>query len=321
MQSRYWCVTDYKCLSEEEWRERLNDRDLDCGIAQPEVCPETKREHVQAFVVFPHNWRIGRVRDKYPGAHVEVMRARDPHVAWNYCKKDESWAGTWRLERGELPEHRPGKRSDLEIIRDLVKEGKAWVAIVDHVPSALRYFKEVRAYRAALLDAQDVTVEEVCLRSWQREIFGLLDGPVQTRRIFWIWSPLSGVGKSTTMRVYSDMHKNTVLVGCRKLSDLMHAYDGATHRVIWYDLARSDPLDAEMTSVLETLSNGGMIFSGKYESCQKRVRCHIVVTTNRPPPDDRLPLRCVSYRLNQAGERTVEVAIDVDANGWLNPDW
>jgi len=328
-QSKYWMLTGNLAAhaTEEWWRDRFAEGKIEYLVGQPEIAPATGHVHGQFFAVMTGRVRPGQVREVFPHCHVERMAGTvDQCIA--YCSKEESWAGTWRLELGDRPVSAQGKRSDLETIRDLVKQGMAWVDIIDFVPQAMRYSKEIKAYRLALEEKKDVAPEQLELRPWQQELFELLLGPVLTRRIFWISSVHSGVGKTTTLRVFGDMYPGTVLMGCRKMADLMHAYDVLTHRVIWFDLARSDPLDAEMTSILETLSNGGYVFSGKYESCQKRVRAHIVVTTNRSAPHDRLPQRITEYRLNEYGSRVVEqrdvndlMGHPVPAGNWMNPDF
>lgn len=327
MQSKYWMLTGNAPAHAEEawWRDRFENQDgkVTYLVGQLERAPATGHLHAQPFVAFGSRVRLGQVKEAFPGCHVERMKGTVEQCI-TYCTKEETRANPgWSIELGERPESAQGKRTDLETIRDLVKQGMAWVDIIDFVPQAMRYHKEIKMYRLALEEKKEPEIENLELRPWQQELFELLLGPVQTRRIFWIWSAHSGVGKTTTMRVYGDMYHGTILIGNRKMADLMHAYDVLTHRVIWFDLARSDPLDAEMTSILETLSNGGYVFSGKYESCQKRVKAHIVVTTNRPPPHDRLPQRIVEYRINVNGQRVIEnlVPADLNVNGWLNPDF
>jgi len=314
--------------TEEWWREAFEDAKVEYLVGQLEVAPSTGHLHAQMFAVFIGRVRRNQVVEAFPGANVQRMESTVAECITYVTKEDTRAPGGWQLELGDRPVSNQGKRNDLETIRDLVKQGMAWVDIIDFVPQAMRYAKEIKAYRLALEEKKEVEVENIELRPWQQELFALLQGPVQTRRIFWIWSAHSGVGKTTTLRVFGDMYRSTVLMGSRKMADLMHAYDVLTHRVIWFDLARSDPLDAEMTSILETLSNGGYVFSGKYESCQKRVRAHIVVTTNRPPPNDRLPQRIVEFRINENGHRVVEnvevgdlLGNAVPAGNWMNPDF
>jgi len=334
MQSRYWCITVnngpfldnqawLSLLDEEKQRAEAGDASqFEAMVAQCEIAPETGRKHVQAFVIYVPRKRFAQVKAMFPGCHIEMMKGT-PLEAWLYCEKEESRDPTgWRFSWGERPRpSQAGKRTDLEQIRDLCKENKTWVEIVDIVPGALRYGKEIRLYKAVLSEKQPRDPEPIVLRDWQQELFGLLTGPVVTRRIWWIWSEHSAVGKSTTMRFFMDSYPGTTCMGSRKLSDLMYAFDQDKHRIIWYDMARSDPLDAEMTTVLETISTGGWVLSSKYESIMKRVSAHIVVTSNRPPPNERLPGRCIEYRLNEFGERIVPQIQVANPNEWLNPDF
>lgn len=324
--SAYWCITDYVHLDQVWWEEVCDAQEHIQGCAaQHETAPDTGRPHIQAFIVAPQRPRFAQVQSWFPGAHIERMRGT-PSQAWDYCLKDASATpaedGGWRFIYGDRPrDPEPGRRSDLERIRDCVKSGMRWTQIIEEVPGALRYRKEIKMYEEALEEEKVVEPEQVLLRNWQLDLYGMLQGDPVSRRIFWIWSPHSGVGKTTTMRVFMDSFPSTVLIGTRKLADLMYAYK--QHRVIWFDMSRSDPLDAEMTTLLEQVSNGGYLFSAKYESVQKRVRAHIVVTSNRPPPEERLPQRCVEYRIDAMGERVVPQPPQPAMQGYdlVNDEW
>jgi len=114
------------------------------------------------------------------------------------------------------------------------------------------------------------------------------------RRIIWIWSLESSMGK-TTFKKYVQFHlQQDFLLGSMKINDTMYAYE--SQKVIWFDILDNILLDAELTSQLETLSDGGVVGSSKYKSSNKIVDAHIVVTTNRPPPDDKLPNRIIAFQ-------------------------
>ena len=76
----------------------------------------------------------------------------------------------------------------------------------------------------------------------------------------------------------------------------MQNYD--SEQVIWFNLPRQHPCDAEFTAALETLSDGGRIPCSMYGGGYKIVLAHIVVTANRPPPSSKLP-----------AERLVEIKV------------
>lgn len=316
MQSRYWCITDNVHTDQSYWQE-IRQANPDIRLwAQPEMVAHL---HVQAFVIYDRKKRAGGVRAMFPSAHVEMMRAADPNIAAAYANKNESWTGEWRIT-GIMPaDVGQGKRSDLERIRDLCKHGANYVAIVDEVPSALRYFKEIQNYKTLLWQKNAPELEPIILRDWQEELFESWRGIPLKRRIFWIWSAESATGKTTTVKHFFDLNPGVCLMGTRNLSNLMHAYDEQMHRLIWFDLSRSDPLDAEISDVLEQLSNNAYVFAGKYESRMKRVSAHVVVTCNRPPIHERLPNRIVEYRLNALGQRVIDVPLIIPNGNYYAP--
>lgn len=322
VQSKYWCITDHRHLDQVWWQEALDGNEvIEAFVGQVEESPSTKKLHVQGFMILTGKRRAGVVRKWFPGAHIELMRARDPTKAWDYCMKDESRAVYpyyWSIAKGERPKQpEPGKRSDLEKIRDLVKAGVADVDIIDEVPGAMRYLKDITSYRNLLEDKKERPTPAIHLRPWQEDLVRTLDGEIQQRRIIWLWSPYSAVGKTTTMQYYMALRPGSTIIGTKSLDNLLYAYK-PSHRVIWFDFSRSNPLDAGATDVLEQLSNGGYLFAGKYQSTQKYVSAHVVVTCNRSPPVDRLPMRCAEWRLSETGE-LVPLIDQVGAN-WYNPD-
>lgn len=320
VQSRYWCITDHVHTDHVWWKEVFEANEvIISGIAQPEVAPSSGKLHVQVFIVLSDKRRGSVVRKWFPGAHCELMRAAEPKKAWDYCMKDETWTREWREVKGECPkEKEPGKRNDLERIRDLIKQGADDVAIIDEVPHAMRYLRDMTTYRNLLEEKKARAAPPVILRPWQEDLHRLLDGEIQPRRIIWVWSASSAVGKTTTMQYYMATRPNTTLVGTKNFADLLYAYKPC-HRVIWFDFSRSNPLDATVTDVLEQVSNGGFLFAGKYQSTVKYVSANIVVTCNRSPPGDRLPMRCVEWRVSETGERVI-AGDDMINGNWYNPD-
>lgn len=309
-QSKYWCITSFCSIhiQLDYWDTWYADNAhlIEWIIGQVERCPKTGKLHFQGFVALKSRMRFAQVQDIFGSTsrvHLERMRGqvKDQRA---YCHKESSRVpesdGGWRMEYGAEPESSQGKRSDLEMIRDLVKDGKTNLEIIDIVPGALRYVKEMDYYRRARSELEEKKTEEIELRGWQLQVLEILKQEPVTRRILWIWSPHSGVGKTTFLRYLMAKRVISAAIGDKNLSNFMMAYNGEP--VIWFDFSRSDPLDATATDVLEKLSNGGYAFSGKYNSCKKWVSAHIVVTTNREPPRDRLPKRILSWQIHLDGE-------------------
>lgn len=92
-------------------------------IAQEEVCPETKREHVQGYIQLRRSTRFNTVRDKIlpAGAHIEPSRG-SPQENRQYCSKLESRKpGGRSFEHGEIREQ--GARNDLVTFKRKIDEG------------------------------------------------------------------------------------------------------------------------------------------------------------------------------------------------------
>ncbi len=76
--------------------DELLRRNSDVGwyAFQPEVCPESGRDHIQGCYVVRSrshaidDWRV-RLQDAFPGIHLESMRKGD-HRNLLYCTKSES---------------------------------------------------------------------------------------------------------------------------------------------------------------------------------------------------------------------------------------
>lgn len=151
--------------------------------------------------------------------------------------------------------------------------------------------------------SKKMKIPEIDLREDQQELLKLFDEDPQPRKIIWIWSTTTGAGKSTFLK-YTMCHKN-VLLGSN-FQNTMYMYDESRHDIIWFDVPRQQPLDAEFTSMLEKLANQMPQVSTKYTSQEKLVIAHIVVSCNRPPPHDKLPERLIEYNWNQYGSQVQE---------------
>lgn len=115
-------------------------------IFQSEVCPETKREHLQGFVQFssPVTWRKLK-NDIDESIHISrVDGSPEQNVA--YCSKNDSHDGKIRFHAGELSKQ--GKRTDLSALIEAAYTGKSKKQLLlnpDTAAPAIRYSKGVDA--------------------------------------------------------------------------------------------------------------------------------------------------------------------------------
>lgn len=98
-----WCFTQFNMHPPE-----FNDQTMEYLCYGIEICPKTKKEHLQGFVFLKNRWDITRLkRDLDPQAHYEGARGTVEHNI-KYCSKDGKFT-----EHGERPaeQHEEGNKT------------------------------------------------------------------------------------------------------------------------------------------------------------------------------------------------------------------
>lgn len=266
------------------------------AIYQPETCPSTGKLHYQGYAEFCRPVRPASIKKLFKGIHCEPKYAESTRLeARGYCEKSETKIGdpvvygTWE-EKGQ------GSRSDLiEAIATIRDHGIKRCA-EEHPTQFVRYHKGLISY-SQVMQKIEIEKPEIELFPWQQEVLQILEGPVIHRKIYWIWSYNPEAGK-TTFSHYVAAHfgLDVFLKGTFEFKELLYLYQ--KHKIIWFNIPRETPVDARLSSILEDLSDGGIHNSTKYEPVVKYIKAHIVVTCNRPPPNNRLPNRCVEFNVD-----------------------
>lgn len=92
---------------------------------------QTGRLHVQAYVRFKRNVAVSRVRALVAPGHVEVARGTEQDNI-KYCSKEESRVcGPWQHGK----EKAQGKRNDIMMVREAIKQGKGLREIAQEATS------------------------------------------------------------------------------------------------------------------------------------------------------------------------------------------
>lgn len=125
MQSKRWCFT-----LNNPGTVVPNFSNVKYGVAGREV-GESGTPHLQGFVVFRTNKRLGAVREWLPGAHFEAARGTSEEAA-GYCKKDGLY-----YEEGVCPQDSRNRGADYW--KDVIVSARAGRAEDTHPEIYVRY--------------------------------------------------------------------------------------------------------------------------------------------------------------------------------------
>lgn len=255
-------------------------------------------EHIQGYVELTKQRRLANMKKWLPTAHFESRRGT-AEEARAYCKKEESRvAGPW--ERGEFG-FAPGKRSDLDAVKDAIKAGASRRELLDeHTEVLAKYPRFVSEYQKVI---REEAVEQlpplVPKFPWQQKVLDLVAAVPDARHIYWIYDPIGNHGK-TYMAKYLVQEHNAFYTNGGKSVDLAYAFSGEP--VVVFDYVR-DAQEFVGYGVIEQLKNG-ILMSTKYESGVKRFPVpHVFVFANfRAATGKFSEDRLITIELNSIGQ-------------------
>lgn len=153
MSGRHWCFTlnNYKAeevMAMEDWPFRYLIYGYEVG--------EEGTPHIQGYIELRKVCRLAAMKKLNKRAHWEPRKG-PREAARDYCKKGGEW-----LEFGNWEAGGQGKRTDLQKVMSLVKEGKERLEIMEEAPAIYaRNMRFVEAYRAEIDKAETRTFRNV----------------------------------------------------------------------------------------------------------------------------------------------------------------
>lgn len=250
-----------------------------------EGASDAKTTHLQGYVELEKRLTFSKLKKLIPRAHFESRRGTASQAA-DYCKKEGNWK-----ELGTIS--CPGKRSDIQRIRDLVSEGKTRFEIMQQVDAAFRYVNAVDRY---ISDYQHSCRQpiQLTLRPWQATLVTLLTSTApHPRQVLWYWESKGNTGKST-LATYLAFNHNAFLTTGGKYADIALAYNNQS--IVVFDFTR-DIQERIPYPVIEGFKNG-TLFSGKYQSHMRFFpKPHVVIFANFEP--DRTKLSADRWNINK----------------------
>ncbi len=120
-------------------------------IAASEVCPDSRRSHVQGAIVLSNPISMKSLKKLLcdPALHLEVMKGT-PQESEEYCSKEDQAPYSF----GNIPEQ--GKRSDILALKESLESGKTDQELwSEHFPVMIKHDQAVKRYRLVMTAPRD----------------------------------------------------------------------------------------------------------------------------------------------------------------------
>lgn len=255
--------------------------------------------HIQGFIQLDIRQRLPGMKKWLPTAHFEVRKG-DVEEADKYCRKEDSRIeGPW--ERGVMKAAAPGKRNDLDAVKEAIRAGKSKLELYEDFSEVCsKYPRFVSEYGKLTREAAVPKLPELVPKfPWQASVLDLLKEEPHDRQILWVHDGIGNHGKTYLAKYLVQEYKAFYTNGGKSV-DLAYAYQGEP--VVIFDYVR-DSKEFVGYGVIEQLKNG-ILMSTKYESGVKRFPVpHVMVFANFRPEEgkfsgDRLQI----VELNSIGQ-------------------
>lgn len=290
-QARHWCFTLNNWTPDEYAALLALDSDRVTYLVIGKEVGAQDTPHLQGYVQFNRQIRLSAARALIsPRAHLE-KRKGTPQEASDYCKKDGDF-----FERGEL--QFSGKRNDLVALVTDVRSGKRKRELSELHPNEVAKYPAFVDYVIGNAMVDTLLHPAIELRPWQEHLLTLLRGPRQHRKIYWVWSESSDIGKTTFSQwLHAEFKHDFRALPSLRWADIIDALKSEAPKIVYLNIPRCQVSDEKdyVFNVLEKLSDGWIQTGPKYQGGTVDLRqAHVFVTSNAPPPVDKLPSRLIS---------------------------
>jgi len=161
--TRGFCFTVFSQFTLDELKEKFECAEY--YIFGEEVCPDTGRNHLQCYAYFKNARSLKSVNKMIPDVRLRIANG-SPQENYVYCSKEGKFH-----EKGICPQQ--GKRTDLDEIREIIKETNSMAKVVEVATS----------YQSVKMAEQILKYHEKP-RNFKPEVI-------------WLWGP-TGTGKTRT---------------------------------------------------------------------------------------------------------------------------
>lgn len=238
---------------------------------------EKKREMQAIYWTFTFN--------NYTDGDMETLEMILKHECdWYVFQEETGEEGTPHLQ-GTIKLKRKKRLTELKKVHKTIH----W-EMTKQISSSIAYCTKEKTRTGKIFTYNVKIPEEVPVDEpygWQLEIMKIIDSEPDKRTIHWFWEPKGGVGKTELSKYLCLKHNALMLTG--KSADMFHMLSKHEdrRRNIICDIPRKN-IDYINYAAIEMIKNG-LVFSGKYDSCQLIFKCpHVIVFANQPPDETAL---------------------------------
>lgn len=160
--SRNWCFTSFNLNKKNMSQIYEDNKDIIRYLcAGEEICPKTKKMHLQGWIQFERPKRFGGVKKVFDddSIHIEFCKGTEFQND-KYCKKDGNFYETGKFIT-------QGQRTDLENLKDDIKEGLNLDGIKEKYTSIyIRYKSGIESYYQSIVkknSKKEREVKVICL--------------------------------------------------------------------------------------------------------------------------------------------------------------
>lgn len=124
-------------------------------IFQREIGEKKETEHIQLYIEFTRGVEFERIKKWFPYAHIE-SRKGSREQARLYCSKDETRKeGHQPIEIGEWLPTQQGKRTDINIVLDMIENGATLDEVrKQYTETYFKYMNKIKQYQQEILQEE-----------------------------------------------------------------------------------------------------------------------------------------------------------------------
>lgn len=292
MQGKKWCFT-LNNYAESDFRNicdlggGLDGNGIKYLVVGREVGGDNGTPHLQGFVVFDRNHRLGRVKSLL-GVRIHAETARGSEVqASEYCKKDGDFVEFGTLSGRVGRPRQPSVADFCSWVRatpplDVTEQSCA----VNFPALWLQYGGRLLSLSVHLSLHQQLETRP--LRGWQLELESELTMEADDRTVMFYVDREGGKGKSFFIRwMYTTYPDKVQMLGVGKRDDLAFVID-KSKSIFLLNVPRGG-LEFLQYTILEQLKDR-TVYSPKYQGEMKvlQSKCHVAVFCNEHPDMEKM---------------------------------